>query len=221
MRTYAIKEMFLTMQGEGAWSGSRAVFVRFAGCNIWSGSEHTRKDDMQKGYCAEFCDTAFVGTDGERGGKYSLPELVEAIQELWVWKTNGEQPGMVVFTGGEPGLQLDEDIVRILRAKGFQTHVETNGTILLPFLVDWITLSPKPPAEVVIIPDEVKIIMPCPVDPEVYGKGVRTKFVQPRDYGHPNDLRNLHALDACKKYVMTHPGWRLSLQMHKIARMPL
>jgi 7-carboxy-7-deazaguanine synthase len=220
VKKYAVKEMFLTIQGEGTFAGSRAVFVRFTGCNVWNGREEDRARDTEKGYCAEWCDTDFVGTDGERGGVYTKEELVEEICELWVFKTNGSIPGMVVFTGGEPALQLDGAITMALHEKSFRVHVETNGSSPLPDHIGWVTVSPKWPMPVRIIADEVKVVLPCPVDPEAYRLHGSNHFVQPRDYGNPNDPRSLDALDLCKKYVMTHIGWRLSLQTHKIAKMP-
>lgn len=215
MKKYAVKECFLTLQGEGAHAGSRAVFVRFAGCNVWSGREEDRARDTAKGACARWCDTAFVGTDGHRGGLYTAEELAQVVRTTW--NMAGEK-ALAVFTGGEPALQLDEVLVHTLQAANVKVHVETNGSHALPGAVDWVTLSPKPPMKVVQgWADEVKVIYPC-FDPLEYerfaGEGI-SFFVQPLD-----DLNRKANLQACIDFVLKHPRWRISLQQHKILNLP-
>jgi 7-carboxy-7-deazaguanine synthase len=214
--TYTVKEAFLTIQGEGAWSGHRAVFVRFAGCNVWSGLERDREAHSVKGGCALWCDTDFRGTDGKNGGVYSAADLVERVVSLWTESLPPTAPPPVaVFTGGEPSLQLDARLVDAMKAAGVRVHVETNGTKLLPSAVDWVTLSPKPPAEVVAQRyDEVKVVYPF-CDPAAYAKHAPLRFLQPLDVpGRGPTTREAVA------YVLEHPEWRLSLQTHKLIGVP-
>jgi 7-carboxy-7-deazaguanine synthase len=208
---YVLREAFVTLQGEGAWTGARAVFLRFAGCNLWSGRDEDRARDAAKGGCAAWCDTAFVGTSGERGGRYTGPELIRLAIDLW-----GDHPTpLVVCTGGEPSLQLDGSLVAGLREAGCRVHVETNGTRLLPPSVDWITLSPKPPATIVRQRyAEVKVVYPA-VDPTAYEGLAPLQWVQPLD--GPEAQANQA---ACVRFVHARPSWRLSMQTHKALSIP-
>lgn len=208
--SYAVKEAFLTLQGEGAHAGSRAVFVRFSGCNVWSGREQDRSRDTKKGVCAAWCDTNFFGTDGVNGGRYTADELVAKVRELW----GPGRDGIVVLTGGEPSLQVDEALVRALHDAYFRIHIETNGSNRIVPGVDWITLSPKPPMPVVVQRyDEVKVVVPA-VDPHIYESYAPLRFVQALDDGTREPMKQ--AID----YVMAHPCWRLSVQTHKTIGVP-
>jgi 7-carboxy-7-deazaguanine synthase (Cx14CxxC type) len=203
--TYAVKEMFLTLQGEGAQSGRRAVFIRLAGCNLWSG----RDQDRANAECT-FCDTDFVGTDGVNGGRYDAAALSRRAEEIW---GEGERR-LVVVTGGEPLLQLDQALIEALHARGFEVAVETNGTRLAPEGLDWICVSPKAGTEVVQRRgNELKLVWPQPgIDPEELLDWDFDHFlIQPKD--GPN--REAAVAEAIG-YVMRHPRWRLSLQSHKI-----
>ena len=204
--TYAVKEAFLTLQGEGAQSGRRAVFVRFAGCNLWSG----REVDRATADC-QFCDTDFVGTDGEGGGKFADAEaLADHASALW-----GDAPGprLVVVTGGEPLLQLDEPMIDALHSAGFEVAVETNGTLAAPKGLDWICVSPKAGTKVVQRSgDELKLVWPqAGIDLDALESwDFRHFFVQPMDCDE-----RAQALDQSIALVMERPKWRLSLQAHK------
>ncbi len=209
--SYAVKEIYLTLQGEGAQTGSRAVFCRFAGCNLWSG----READRAAAIC-RFCDTDFVGTDGPGGGKFAdAAGLADAIAEAW-----GPAPEhrLVVMTGGEPLLQLDAALISALHARGFRLAVETNGTIAAPDGIDWLCVSPKAGAETVQRSgDELKLVFPqAGLMPDaVAGWDFRHFFVQPMD--GPDQAANIRAaIDWC----LDNPGWRLSLQTHKLTGIP-
>ena len=210
--TYAVKEIFYTLQGEGAQAGRPAVFCRFAGCNLWSGLER----DRDTAICT-FCDTDFVGTNGTGGGKFRTPaDLASAVAALWP-KGQGGQP-YVVCTGGEPMLQIDQPLVDALHAEGFEIAVETNGTLQPPKGIDWICVSPKADAPVVLTAgDELKLVYPQDkAMPERFtGLAFRHFFLQPMD--GPDRLANTEAAIA---YCMAHPQWRLSLQTHKITGIP-
>jgi 7-carboxy-7-deazaguanine synthase len=196
VKTYRIKEIFHSIQGEGYWSGSPAVFVRFAGCNVWSGHDKDRERDTARGVCAAWCDTNFVG-----GETLSAADIVARVEVAG--------SGFVVMTGGEPGLQLDLALVNALAAVGRRVHVETNGSVRLPGALDWVTLSPKPPMPVVAQRyDEVKVIYPA-VEPSEWERYAPHRFVQPLSMD-PN------AMGACAAYVLRNPTWRLSLQTHKV-----
>ena len=203
--TYAVKEMFYTLQGEGARTGRPAVFARFAGCNLWSG----REQDRPAAVCT-FCDTEFVGTDGDGGGKFETPEaLACAAAALW---PGGGAP-YVVCTGGEPLLQLDAPLIDALHAQGFEIAIESNGT--LPALpgIDWICISPKAHAPFVQQSgDELKLVYPqAGADPAAYEHLPFTHFfLQPMD--SPRRAENTKAAIA---YCLAHPRWRLSVQTHK------
>jgi 7-carboxy-7-deazaguanine synthase (Cx14CxxC type) len=209
--TYAVKECFLTLQGEGAQSGSRAVFLRFAGCNLWSG----REQDRATAQC-RFCDTDFVGTDGEGGGKFASAEaLADHVAELWA---GGDERRLVVITGGEPMLQLDDALVTALHARGFRVAMETNGTLAAAAGVDWICVSPKAGTEVVQRQgDELKLVWPQEgIDPaELEGWAFEHFLVQPMDCEARDD-----ALQAAIRLAMDRPRWRLSLQAHKAIGLP-
>jgi 7-carboxy-7-deazaguanine synthase (Cx14CxxC type) len=206
--TYAVKEMFYTLQGEGAQAGRAAVFCRFAGCNLWSG----REQDRAEAVCT-FCDTDFVGTDGQGGGKFATAEgLADAIAAKW---PQG-QPGRpyVVCTGGEPLLQLDTPLIEALHARGFEVAVETNGTQPAPEGLDWICVSPKADAELVLTRGhELKLVYPQPLaQPERFAHlAFDNFFLQPLD----SVLQKQH-MKAAVAYCMDHPQWRLSIQMHKV-----
>lgn len=206
--SYAVKEMFYTLQGEGAQAGRAAVFCRFAGCNLWSGREQDRADAV-----CSFCDTDFVGTDGEGGGKFgTAEELAAAVASLW--PANGAGRPYVVCTGGEPLLQLDEPLVEALHARGFEVAVETNGTQPAPDGLDWICVSPKADAELVLTSgDELKLVYPQPLAmPERFeGLAFKHFFLQPMD----SILRAEHTR-AAVAYCLAHPQWRLGVQMHKV-----
>ena len=203
---YAVKEIFLTLQGEGAQAGRAAVFCRFAGCNLWSG----READRAAAQC-NFCDTDFVGTDGTRGGSYAgAGALAAAIEAEW---GNGREHRYVVITGGEPLLQIDDALLEALHARGFTVAVETNGTIDPPAGLDWICVSPKAGTELRIRSGhEMKLVFPqADAPPEAYAGLAFQRFsLQPMD--GPELARNTaRAIDYC----LRHPQWRLSLQTHK------
>ena len=205
--TYAVKEMFFTLQGEGARTGRPAVFVRFAGCNLWSG----REEDRGFAIC-QFCDTQFVGTDGDGGGKF---ETANALAEAAIskWPAGGGAP-YVVCTGGEPLLQLDAALIEAFHACGFEVAIETNGTIAAPPGIDWICVSPKANADFVQTHgDELKLVFPqSGADPEHYADLAFTNFfLQPMD--GPSLGANTRAAIA---YCLRRPQWRLSLQTHKM-----
>ena len=209
--TYAVKELFLTLQGEGVQAGSRAVFLRFAGCNLWSG----REQDRATAQC-NFCDTDFVGTDGEGGGKFRSPEeLAAQVERLW---GHGGDARLVVITGGEPMLQLDEPLIEALHQRGFRVAVETNGTLPAAAGLDWICVSPKAGTEVVQQQgDELKLVWPqTGIDPaELEGWAFDHFLVQPMDCAEREA-----ALEAAIALAMERPKWRLSLQAHKVAGLP-
>jgi 7-carboxy-7-deazaguanine synthase (Cx14CxxC type) len=206
--TYAVKECFLTLQGEGVQSGRRAVFLRFAGCNLWSG----READRATAQCT-FCDTDFVGTDGEGGGKYREAEqLAEQIATLW---GPGKEGRLAVITGGEPMLQLDSTLVDALHARGFRIAIETNGTLPAVGGLDWICVSPKAGTKVVQRSgDELKLVWPQ--------AGIAPAELEQWDFAHflvqPMDCEKRdEAVAASVQLAMDRPKWRLTLQAHKVA----
>jgi 7-carboxy-7-deazaguanine synthase (Cx14CxxC type) len=209
---YTIKEIFYTLQGEGANAGRAAVFCRFAGCNLWSGRELDRATAI-----CQFCDTDFIGTDGPGGGKFETPfDLAEAVKIAWPDLAQGNP--LVVCTGGEPLLQLDEAAVDALHVAGFEVAVETNGTQPAPPALDWVTVSPKAGADLVQRSgDELKVVFPQPgAEPERYESlAFDHFFLQPMD--GPDRERNTQ---LTAEYCLTHPRWRLSLQTHKIVGLP-
>lgn len=211
MDNYKIKEIFYTLQGEGAQTGRPAVFCRFTGCNLWSG----REEDRAKAIC-QFCDTDFWGMDGENGGKYTADALADLIASLWP-QAGGGRP-YVVCTGGEPLLQLDEALIASLHAHGFEVAVETNGTQPAPAGLDWICVSPKAGTELVLTSgDELKLVYPqSGAEPERYTHlDFDHFFLQPMD--GPEQAANVQ---HCLAYCLAHPQWRLSLQTHKILAIP-
>lgn len=209
--TYSVKEIYFTLQGEGAQTGRPAVFLRFAGCNLWSGREQHRDEAV-----CRFCDTDFVGTDGPGGGKFETPaELADAVAAAWPQSTN-EAPRFVVCTGGEPLLQLDEGAIHALHEREFDIGVETNGTIAAPPGIDWLCVSPKANAGIVqTTGDELKLVFPQD-EPEAQPE----RFVG-LDFSHfylqPCDDKDLATnTRAAIDYCLKNPKWRLSLQAHKV-----
>ncbi|MBI1405780.1 MAG: 7-carboxy-7-deazaguanine synthase [Caulobacter sp.] len=204
--TYAVKEIFLTLQGEGGQAGRPAVFCRFSGCNLWSG----REQDRAEAVCS-FCDTDFVGMDGPGGGRFATPDLlVDAIEAAWV---GGAADRLVVCTGGEPLLQLDPDLIDALHRRGFSIAVETNGTLAAPAGIDWICVSPKADAALAQTSgQELKLVWPqTGVDPARFAALDFERFyLQPLD-GPDRQA----ATEACIAYCLSHPRWRLSVQTHK------
>ncbi len=209
--TYSVKEIFLTLQGEGGQAGRAAVFCRFAGCNLWSG----REVDRGKAVCT-FCDTDFVGMDGEGGGRFATPQdLARAVAARWRGEASDR---LVVCTGGEPLLQLDARLIQALRAEGFSIAVETNGTLAAPPGIDWICVSPKADAPVVQIRgQELKLVYPqAGVDPARFaGLDFERFYLQPMD-GPEREANTQKAVDYC----LSHPQWRLSVQTHKYLGLP-
>lgn len=203
---YFVKELYLTLQGEGAHAGRAAVFCRFAGCNLWSG----RESDRASAIC-QFCDTDFVGTDGDHGGKFdSAEDLADTVASLWA----GRGRPYVVCTGGEPLLQLDAELVSAFHRHGVEVAVETNGTLPIPQDLDWVCVSPKGAAELVVRSgDELKLVYPQKnAPPERYASLHFTHFfLQPMDGPQVQQNQQL-AIEYCRR----HPQWRLSLQMHKL-----
>jgi len=214
--TYSVKEIFYTLQGEGAQSGRPAVFCRFAGCNLWSGRELHRT----RAVC-QFCDTEFVGVDGPGGGKFATPEaLASAIVAHWPNQSLPKAQPYVVCTGGEPLLQLDAPLVAALHDRGFEVAVETNGTLASPLDLDWICVSPKANAPLQLLAgDELKLVFPQ-VEPEAHPErfvelDFRYFFLQPMDGPALRDNTQ-----AALNYCLAHPPWRLSLQTHKWLGIP-
>lgn len=209
--TYAVKEAFLTLQGEGVQAGSRAVFMRFAGCNLWSG----REVDRATAACT-FCDTDFVGTDGAGGGKFADADLLaEHVERLW---GDGSDRRLVVITGGEPMLQLDRALVEALHTRGFRVAVESNGTIAATEGIDWLCISPKAGTDVVQRRgDELKLVWPQ--------HGIDPAALEPWDFAHflvqPMDgPAREESEQAAIALAMARPKWRLTLQAHKVVGLP-
>lgn len=210
--TYSVKELFYTLQGEGAQAGRPAVFCRFAGCNLWTGREADRADAV-----CRFCDTDFVGTDGVNGGKFASADAL-ATQIDAQWPSAYPQRKYVVFTGGEPLLQLDTALIDAMHARGFDIAIETNGTLPVPAGVDWVCVSPKQGAALAVRGgDELKVVIPQE------GQDLRAfealdfahYFLQPMD--GPDKQKNTQlAIDTCKR----NPRWRLSIQTHKLLQIP-
>jgi 7-carboxy-7-deazaguanine synthase (Cx14CxxC type) len=209
--TYSVKEAFLTLQGEGVQAGSRAVFLRFAGCNLWSG----REQDRATAQC-NFCDTDFVGTDGPGGGKFSDPDtLATHVEALW---GEGSERRLVVITGGEPMLQLDETLIGALHARGFRVAVESNGTLPATQGIDWLCVSPKAGTDVVQQSgNELKLVWPQQgIDPaELEGWDFDHYLVQPMDCADRGA-----SYEAAIALAMERPKWRLTLQAHKVVGLP-
>lgn len=208
--SYIVKEIFYSIQGEGFYTGRPAVFCRFAGCNLWSG----REEDRQNAIC-KICDTDFVGDDGPEGGRYNTSEeLAGKIRALWPEQHEKSLRPLVVFSGGEPLLQLDKNLNSALHEQNFEIAVETNGTILPPDGIDWICVSPKAGAPLLIRSgQELKLVYPQEgAEPEKYAMlNFQHFFIQPLD--SPDRENNTR---LALNYVLSHPQWRLSLQVHKI-----
>ena len=203
---YFIKELYLTLQGEGAHSGRPAVFCRFTGCNLWSG----REQDRPTAIC-RFCDTDFVGTDGDHGGRFdTAQDLAETVAALWM----GAGHPYVVCTGGEPLLQLDEQLIAAFHQQGLEIAVETNGTIAVPAGIDWVCVSPKANSKVIVTSgDELKLVYPqLGAEPQQFEHLDFSQFyLQPMDGPHLEQNRELAV-----RYCQNHGRWRLSMQMHKL-----
>ena len=210
--SYQVKEIYYTLQGEGARAGRAAVFLRFAGCNLWSGREEDRADAV-----CQFCDTDFVGTSGPGGGKFSTPkDLADAVAAKW--PTASHDKAYVVCTGGEPLLQLDEALLRALHDRNFEVGIETNGTLAPPPGIDWICVSPKADASLVLTRgDELKLVYPQETaPPERFSRLSFTHFfLQPMD-----GPRRAENTTAATRYCLEHPQWRLGLQTHKLIGIP-
>jgi 7-carboxy-7-deazaguanine synthase (Cx14CxxC type) len=207
---YAVKEILYTLQGEGANAGRAAVFCRFAGCNLWSG----REEDRGEAEC-RFCDTDFVGTDGEGGGRF---EAADDLAEACASVAGDAGPGLIVLTGGEPMLQVDEALIEALHARSFTIAIETNGTLPVPPSIDWICVSPKAGTELrQRRGDELKLVYPQEsLDPAAFeGLDFAHRFLQPMD-GAELDRNTALSIAYCK----AHPAWRLSLQTHKLIGIP-
>jgi 7-carboxy-7-deazaguanine synthase (Cx14CxxC type) len=213
--TYAVKEIYYTLQGEGANTGRAAVFCRFAGCNLWTGAEKDRTTAI-----CSFCDTDFVGTDGPGGGHFiTANELASAVATVWGEASHqAEVKPLVVCTGGEPLLQLDESLVVAFHNEGFELAIETNGTRLPPSSVDWICVSPKAGSELVLLSgNELKLVFPQEgADPKQFESlGFEHFFLQPMD-GPEREINTKLTIQYC----LEHPKWRLSLQTHKLLGIP-
>jgi 7-carboxy-7-deazaguanine synthase len=211
--SYAVKEIFLTLQGEGVHAGRRAVFLRFAGCNLWTG----REEDRATAVC-QFCDTDFVGMNGEYGGRYEAGALAAKVAELW---GEGVAHRYVVLTGGEPMLQVDDAIVASLHANGFEIAIESNGTLPVHTAIDWVCISPKHGSQVVQQSgDELKLVWPQPgTDLAALEQwDFRNFLLQPMDSGslEANETNRAAAIEL----TMSRPAWRLSLQNHKLLGLP-
>jgi 7-carboxy-7-deazaguanine synthase (Cx14CxxC type) len=210
--TYSVKEIFYTLQGEGLRAGRAAVFCRFAGCNLWTG----REEDRTMAVC-QFCDTDFVGTDGQGGGKFETARaLANAIAAQWPVGQGGVR--YVVFTGGEPLLQLDRALIVEVHAAGFEIAVETNGTIAAPDGIDWICVSPKAGAKLVQARGhELKLVYPqAGAEPEKFERLAFNHFLLQPMWG----TRTTENMAAAARYCMEHPQWRLSVQTHKWVGIP-
>lgn len=215
--TYSVKELYYTLQGEGAQTGRAAVFCRFAGCNLWSG----REEDRDSAIC-RFCDTDFVGTDGSSGGKFrTAQDLARAAKALW---PEGKGKPYIVCTGGEPLMQMDEPLIAAFHAEGFEVAIESNGTLPAPPGIDWICISPKTGAPLKQTSgNEIKLVYPQPeAMPELFADlDFDHFFLQPMDgIGDGADETRRHNTEAALAYCRAHPKWRLSLQTHKLIGIP-
>ena len=208
---YSVKEIYYTLQGEGYHTGRPAVFIRFSGCNLWTGHEKDRS-----GAICDWCDTDFVGTDGINGGKFSVEEIINIINSLW--KGNILSEPYVVCTGGEPLLQMDDSLIKALHKAGFEIGLETNGTMIPPDGIDWICVSPKANADLILKNgNELKVVYPqCGMNPRIHEKLKFDHFyIQPMDGVDQEDN-----IKRSEKFVLDHPQWKLSLQTHKIMGIP-
>lgn len=210
--SYKVKEIYYTLQGEGFWTGRPAVFCRFTGCNLWSG----REEDREKAICS-FCDTDFVGTDGTEGGRYSAEELAKKVRSLFPDKSTKAKP-YVVCTGGEPLLQLDTPLIIAFHKAGLEIAIETNGTMEVPEGIDWVCVSPKAGSEFIVKKGhELKLVHPqTGAEPDRFEDLDFSHFyLQPMD--GPDTARNTA---LALGYCLDHPQWSLSIQTHKILKIP-
>ena len=208
---YSVKEIYYTLQGEGYHTGRPAVFIRFSGCNLWTGHEKDRS-----GAICDWCDTDFVGTNGINGGKFSVKEIINIINSQW--KGNILSEPYVVCTGGEPLLQMDEALIKAIHKAGFEIGLETNGTMIPPDGIDWICVSPKANADLILKNgNELKVVYPqCGMNPRVHEKlKFDHFFIQPMD-----GINQTENIKRSEKFVLDHPKWKLSLQTHKILGIP-
>ena len=208
---YSVKEIYYTLQGEGYHTGRPAVFIRFSGCNLWTGHEKDRS-----GAICNWCDTDFVGTNGINGGKFSAEEITNIISSLW--KGNVQTEPYVICTGGEPLLQMDESLIKAIHKAGFEIGLETNGTMIPPDGIDWICVSPKANADLVLKNgNELKVVYPqCGMNPRMHEKLKFDHFyIQPMD-----GIDQKNNIKRSEKFVLDHPKWKLSLQTHKILGIP-
>jgi len=208
---YSVKEIYYTLQGEGYHTGRPAVFIRFSGCNLWTGHEKDRS-----GAICNWCDTDFVGTNGINGGKFSAEEITNIINSLWIGNVLSEP--YVVCTGGEPLLQMDESLIKAIHKAGFEIGLETNGTMIPPDGIDWICVSPKANADLVLKNgNELKVVYPqCGMNPRMHEKLKFDHFyIQPMD-----GIDQKNNIKRSEKFVLDHPKWKLSLQTHKILGIP-
>lgn len=206
MSSYKVKEIYYTLQGEGARTGRPAVFLRFTGCNLWSGREIDRSDAVCK-----FCDTDFFGMDGVEGGKYNASGLADKILSLWAGEATNRY---VVCTGGEPLLQLDEELIHELHTRGFEVAIETNGTITAPRGIDWICVSPKAGTEIIIQKgNEIKLVVRQEgITPDMFDSWKFDHFyLQPMDGPYQREFTQW-----AMNYCLLHPKWKLSIQLHKL-----
>ncbi len=208
---YSVKEIYYTLQGEGYHTGRPAVFIRFSGCNLWTGHEKDRS-----GAICDWCDTDFVGTNGINGGKFSVKEIINIINSQW--KGNVLSEPYVVCTGGEPLLQMDEALIKAIHKAGFEIGLETNGTMIPPDGIDWICVSPKANADLILKNgNELKVVYPqCGMNPRVHEELKFDHFyIQPMD-----GINQTENIKRSEKFVLDHPKWKLSLQTHKILGIP-
>jgi Organic radical activating enzymes len=213
MTTYKIKEIYYTIQGEGHHSGRPALFLRFSGCNLWSG----REEDREHATCS-FCDTDFWGTDGINGGKYTAEQLVNLCNSLWPQQSPNDLERFIVCTGGEPLLQLDQSLIAELHDHRWYIAIESNGTIAIPDGIDWTCISPKMGSNLIVTSgDELKLVYPQgDVDPAIFlDMTFAHHSLQPMDDEQHNDN-----IKACVAYCKAHPRWKLSLQSHKMIGIP-
>ncbi len=213
-KTYRVKELFYTLQGEGAHVGRPAVFCRFSKCNLWNGREESRQDAI-----CNFCDTDITGTDGQNGGIYSSQELTQKIVDLWPGK---QGKPYVVCTGGEPLLQLDTQLINLLQKNGFEVGVETNGTLPAPEGLDWICVSPKADAEVVLLRcDELKLVYPQALAPPESFDHIEAEHYYLSPMADPlatdnMDIQKTTNTQKALSFCLKHPKWKLNLQTHKL-----
>jgi 7-carboxy-7-deazaguanine synthase len=211
--SYSVKSIFYTLQGEGARAGWPAVFCRFSGCNLWNGIEADRASSK-----CWFCDTDFVGMDGENGGRFtSAKELGHKIASLW---PNASGNPYVVFTGGEPMLQLDQGLIDVMKQLGFTIAIETNGTQVVPDTIDWITVSPKPNTDLVQrVGNEIKLVFPHQVRPEELAElAFEHRYLSP--LWTCNEEERRQNLKSAISYVLANPSWKLTSQLHKLWDIP-